>query len=390
MENLNKYWCVIPVYNNCDTIQSVANNCSLFMNNILIIDDGSTDANLLELFENTKFKVIRHNTNLGKGKAIMTAIDFVNNNKGTHIITIDGDGQHFPNDLPKFIEAIDNNPTAIIIGCRDFETDNIPNKSKFGRSFSNMWLKIESGGHCSDTQSGFRAYPVSLIKQINMKGSYYDFEVEVLARAVWGGILLKDINIKVFYPQEEDRVSSFKPFLDNFRISLMHTKLVLRHLLPFPHKQLIINDKPKIDLSFIKHPIKFFKFLLLDSATPMGLAASAALGTFLAVIPLFACHTIAIIYFSTKLHLNKVLAVAIQNLYVPPFAPGLCIYIGFYLRVGTPMQFSNLTAKAIKNNVHLYLLDWAIGSIIVAPIFSLIAACIVYSFSKRILKNNVA
>ena len=384
----NNCWCVIPVFNNAQTIEQVATDCSQYTKNLLIIDDGSTDANLVDLFADTDFTIISHEVNLGKGQALKTALDFLHKKDVEHMITIDGDGQHYASDIPKFIEASQDNKDAIIIGCRDFEVDNVPDKSKFGRSFSNMWLRIEAGIHCTDTQSGFRSYPVKHIHTLVMNGSHYDFEVEVLARAAWAGIQIKDVQIDVYYPPAEQRISSFKPFADNVRISWMHTKLVTRRLLPLPHKRLIELPKEKIDFSLFKDPRKFFMYLLKDNATPMGLAASAALGTFLAVVPLIACHTVAIIYASTRLHLNKALAVAIQNLYVPPLSPAICIYVGFYMRMGQTMVLHDMTFESVKKNIHLHLLDWLLGSLIVAPLFSVIAAFVVYNISKRILAEN--
>jgi len=224
-------WCVIPVYNNGNTVKLIAAGCRLYLKNILVIDDGSTDTDLLSLFQDTDIKVIRHERNMGKGKAIMTAVKFIGQNGGLFMITIDADGQHYPEDIKKFIPLLSGDDSSIIIGCRNFETSNVPASSRFGRKFANFWLRVETGTSIGDCQSGFRAYPVKYLSMIKTHGAHYDFEAEILARGAWAGLKLKTVPIEVWYPEPRSRVSSFKPFLDNFRISVMHSRLVGRRLL---------------------------------------------------------------------------------------------------------------------------------------------------------------
>lgn len=229
--NYDAIWCVVPVYNNGKTVKSIATKCRQYLKKVLVVDDGSTDADLFGLFRDTDIKVIRHERNLGKGKAIMTAAKFVEENGGLYMITIDADGQHYPEDLQKFIPLISGDDQSIIIGCRNFETENVPASSRFGRKFANFWLLVETGISIEDCQSGFRAYPVRCFSMIHMNGSHYDFEAEILAKGVWAGFKLKTVPIKVWYPEPQSRVSSFKPFLDNFRISVMHARLVGKSIL---------------------------------------------------------------------------------------------------------------------------------------------------------------
>ncbi|MCK5529012.1 MAG: glycosyltransferase family 2 protein, partial [Kiritimatiellae bacterium] len=146
--NSQQIWCIIPVYNNSATIKSMANSCREYIERVLVVDDGSTDIDIKSLFINSDITVISHDHNMGKGEAIKTGLDYVREHQGTHMITIDADGQHIPEDILKFITAIEKHPTDIIIGCRDFSKDNIPASSKFGRRFSNLWLRIETGRKC--------------------------------------------------------------------------------------------------------------------------------------------------------------------------------------------------------------------------------------------------
>lgn len=237
----DRIWCVIPVYNNCLTVKSIAEKCSLYLKNVLVVDDGSTDADIDKMFAETKIKVISHDKNMGKGEAIITAMKYIAEKDGLFMITIDADGQHYPEDLKKIIPLLQDDETSIIVGCRNFDIKNVPGSSRFGRKFASFWLRVETGITINDCQSGFRAYPVKHISKIRFYGSHYDFEAEVLARAVWAGLKLKTVDIGVWYPEPKERISAFKPFLDNVRISLMHTRLVGKRIM-----QLVLFKKKMV------------------------------------------------------------------------------------------------------------------------------------------------
>jgi glycosyltransferase involved in cell wall biosynthesis len=224
-------WCAIPVYNNGPTVKSVASECRLYLENVLVVDDGSRDADIPGMFSGTDISVIRHEQNRGKGEAIISAAKYVAEKKGLFMITIDADGQHFPRDIGKFINILSAGDSSIIIGCRNFGAANIPKSSRFGREFAKFWLWVETGVVIDDCQSGFRAYPVKDLLKLKLHGAHFDFEAEVLTRAVWAGIGLKTVGVDVWYPEPHKRVSAFRPFVDNLRISLMHTRLVGKRIL---------------------------------------------------------------------------------------------------------------------------------------------------------------
>lgn len=227
----NRIWCAVPVFNNSATVKSIASACRLYLNNVLVIDDGSADADISDMFAGADIAVIRHEKNRGKGEAIMTAAKYIAAKGGLFMITIDADGQHYPEDLDKFISVLKDNDSCIVIGCRNFNAENIPGSSRFGRKFANFWLRVETGISIDDCQSGFRAYPVKHLLELKLRGSRYDFESEVLARAVWAGLELKTVEVSVWYPEPMKRISAFRPVLDNLRISLMHARLVGKRIL---------------------------------------------------------------------------------------------------------------------------------------------------------------
>ncbi|MDP3283375.1 MAG: glycosyltransferase family 2 protein, partial [Desulfobacterales bacterium] len=125
-------WCVLPVYNNGRTVKSIADECRLYLNNVLVIDDGSTDADISGMFAGTGISVISHEKNRGKGEAIMTAAKYIAEKGGLFMITIDADGQHYPKDINKFVPFLSHDDSSIVIGCRNFNAENIPGSSRFG------------------------------------------------------------------------------------------------------------------------------------------------------------------------------------------------------------------------------------------------------------------
>ena len=144
--------------------------CRSILQNVVVVDDGSTDADVAALLSGLDVVVLKHEKNLGKGQAILTASRYVEEQGGVYMITIDADGQHAPQDIEKFIPLMREDEPAIIIGCRDFNTENVPASSRFGRSFANFWLKVETGRTVDDCQSGFRAYPVSISQPSAIQG----------------------------------------------------------------------------------------------------------------------------------------------------------------------------------------------------------------------------
>ena len=381
-------WCVIPTFNNKETIKQVASACRKYLRQVLVVDDGSTDTDIISLFKNTDIRVLKHPKNMGKGQAIRTALDFIAKQSGKFMLTIDADGQHYPEDINKFLPLLENNPTAMIIGCRDFKQKNIPEKSQFGRAFSNFWLRLETGVAISDTQSGFRSYPVEYMAKIKTSGNYYDFESEILTRACWSGLKIKEVEIKVFYPEPNLRVSSFHPLLDNLRISLMHIRLLGRRLLPWPYLKIVPPEKTALPINIIIHPIKLIKALLQENATPLGLACSAGVGIFLGVLPLVSIHMLAVLYISSRLHLNKIMALSIQNLCMPPFIPVACIELGHFMLYRK--WLTDISWHTIFGSIPERIWEWFLGSLILAPLAAIITVFVIYLSAKAIQRKIIS
>lgn len=223
---------VIPTYNNETTIRAVVESVLPYSPNVIVVNDGSTDSTtqILQEIEN-QIILISYTKNRGKGYALKQAFAEAKKHNFTHAVTLDADGQHKASDLPLFAEAISQHDDAFIIGSRQFDLPNMPSKNSFANKFSNFWFRVQTAHNLPDTQTGFRAYP---LKRLNYKGpinNRYEAELEILVRAAWKNIPLVPININVYYPPKEERVSHYRPTIDFIRISLLNTVLCFAAIL---------------------------------------------------------------------------------------------------------------------------------------------------------------
>lgn len=225
------YCILIPTYNNEKTLEKVILNALQYTPSVIVVNDGSTDSTsqiLQRLSDNNDtLEVVTYQPNRGKGAAIKAGFKRAEELGFEYAITVDSDGQHFLDEIPKFLAKVTPGSKILIIGNRDMTASHIPARSLFGRKFSNFWAKLETGRELCDTQSGYRLYTVAEMNKFHFFTSRYDFEVEALIRWVWRGYDTDVADIAVYYPPLEERVSHFKAFKDNFRISILNAFLVL-------------------------------------------------------------------------------------------------------------------------------------------------------------------
>jgi glycosyltransferase involved in cell wall biosynthesis len=224
---------LLPTYNNVTTLSLVLEEAKRHVAAVLVVNDGSTDGTKQLLSGLFTGNVIHHEKNLGKGEALRTGLEFALKNGFKTVISMDTDGQHLVEDLPRVIKAAAENPEAIIIGDRQLslKSEDVPGHSRFGRRFSDFWVWLETGKRIADTQSGFRAYPVCRLLLSEIATRKFDFEIEILVRSMWHGVPVKSIPVGVFYPEKQSRISHFEPFWDNFRLTLLHSRLMVERAL---------------------------------------------------------------------------------------------------------------------------------------------------------------
>jgi len=359
---------IIPTYNNHKTLKRVLDSVLKYTSNVIVVNDGSTDttAQILEMYPN--LEQIHHSKNMGKGMAIRDGFKKALDLNYDYAITIDSDGQHFPSDIPAFIESLEKDGDALLIGSRNMTQENVPRKSSFGNKFSNFWFWFETGNKLEDTQSGFRLYPLRKIPNRYFTNKF-EFEIEVIVRSAWKSVAVKNIPVQVLYDPEE-RVSHFRPFKDFTRISILNTFLVTIALIYIKPRDFFRKLKKKGLKKF------FLENILESNDSNARKAFSIALGVFIGISPFWGFQTILVLFLAVLLKLNKAIAFAFSNISFPPLIP-FVIYgslkIGSYFIVSDKPLILNMdmTLADIQKNIAQYVVGSFILATFMAVLFGL-------------------
>ena len=243
---------LIPTYNNAGTLERVLNEVLEYTSNILVINDGSTDHtnDILATFPSiTKYQ---YHKNKGKGFALRKGFKLAQEAGFKYAISMDSDGQHFADDLPVFLEPVKTkkaeDPEPLIIGSRKMDHPSVPHKSSLGNKLSTFMFLVETGISLTDTQCGYRLYPLDLINSLPLFSTKFELEIEVIVKAAWEGAAVQNLPVKVLYDPQE-RVTHFRPLQDVARITLLNIIFVLVlifYILPrAAWRKLQIKKKPK-------------------------------------------------------------------------------------------------------------------------------------------------
>lgn len=226
----NRFAVVIPVYNHEQRIAEVIHKSKKLGFPVIVVDDGSTDSTPLVIKKIKGITILQHGINRGKGAALKTGLAEASQ-VADWAITIDADGQHEPGDGREMIKAIPDGERPIVIGVRqDMVGPDVPWTSSFGRQFSNFWVWASGGRWLSDTQSGFRIYPVPETLQLGVRADRFQFEVEVLARAGWKKLPVCLAPVQVSYYPGMERISHFRPFVDFMRNFSTFARLIVQRI----------------------------------------------------------------------------------------------------------------------------------------------------------------
>ena len=299
-----------------------------------------------------------------------------------YALTIDSDGQHFPDDIPLFVAEVEQHPGAFVVGARNLTSDNMPGKNTFANKFSNFWFRLETGMKLDDTQSGFRLYPLRHIGSMNYYTARFEFELEILVFAAWKGHAVKNIPVRVYYPPGEERISHFRPVRDFTRISVLNTLLVLIAFLWVLPKRFLTrltwaNIRRFIDVQIIH-----------SGESNVRISLAVMLGVFMGIVPVWGYQMILAVFLAHLLRLNKILTLVASNISIPPVIP--FILYGSYatgcLALNRPVVFyyKDLSLENIKVVLQQYL----VGSFILALVCSIVAACIVFCLLSVFRKHR--
>jgi len=374
---------IIPTYNNERTLANVVRGVLDLTDQVIVINDGSTDSTRQILEEFSNLVIVNFPENRGKGFAIRTGFKAALIRGYKYAITIDSDGQHLPADLPKFIEKIEDEPGSMIIGARDLAQAGIPGGTTFGNRFSNFWTWIETGYKLPDTQSGYRLYPLEPLENMNFVTNRFEFEIEVLVRLAWKGVKLDSVPVGVVYPKGSERVSHFRPFTDFARISLLNTCLVLLAIMFF-RPWMIIRDISRDGIGELVR-----KHLLNPGESNFRKSASIALGVFMGIAPVWGWQMAIALTLAFLFRLNKAITLIAANISIPPMIP--LILFASYMTGGLVMNNhlaipydTGITFEFVKENFFQYV----IGALIFGAALGILAGAVTWILLAIFRKNK--
>ena len=177
--------------------------------------------------------VVRHDSNRGKGAAILSGLAVAASLGARFVVTVDADGQHDPDNARRLLAALESNVACLVLGVRaDMNQVDVPWSSRMGRGFSGFWVWASGGPRLTDSQSGFRVYPVAETLALPTRARRYEFEVEVLVHAHRAGLPIREVPVSVSYDPPGGRVSHFRPWRDFGRNSMTFTRLIVSRFVP--------------------------------------------------------------------------------------------------------------------------------------------------------------
>lgn len=238
---------IIPAYNEEATIVRLVEAVIPLVDDVIVVDDGSVDGTP-DLLRGLNISYLRNEKNIGKGGSLQRGFHAAIRKNADYVITLDGDGQHLPSDIPLLLEAAKTNRRSIIIAARLKDRDNAPWVRRFANRFADFWISWAAGYPIMDTQSGFRLYPTEVIREQKIRSGPdrgFVFESELLIEAAREGVYSSHVPITSIYHPGARR-SHYVPARDTWRIILMVAAKLLKkgmypigllrvlHILPTP------------------------------------------------------------------------------------------------------------------------------------------------------------
>lgn len=230
---------IIPVYNHPAHLTALAAHLNRFNLPVIMVNDGSNDACTAVLRQLAQqyacIDLVEHRHNQGKGQAVMTGLHHAFEQGYSHALQLDADGQHDWQDIPRFLQAADEHPQAMVIGLPQFDAS-VPKKRLYGRYATHIWVWINSlSFDIQDSMCGFRVYPLAQTVKVLDSAKFQPrmgFDSEILVRLKWENVQFINVPTRVIYP--EDGISHFNVWRDNLGMARAHSRLLGGMLLRLP------------------------------------------------------------------------------------------------------------------------------------------------------------
>jgi uncharacterized protein (DUF2062 family) len=369
---------IIPCFDHAGTVAAMA--CAARAHApVIVVDDGST----VPLPGMPECMVVRLAQNGGKAAALRAGFQKAVELGFTHAITMDADGQHFAEDLPKFLAAARAQPEALVVGWRDFYSAGAPAGRRRSNAVSTFWFRVETGVRLRDTQCGFRCYPLDLTQRLKTRSGRYAFELEFMVRASWVGTPIVAAPVKCVYEPEQLRQSHFRPVRDLAHITIMNIGLVLQSWIVPRTLRVVWSFGEKKTLRKT-----IYEFFAEHAHDPLRLALAVGLGLFFGIAPFWGYQMLLAATVAHWLRLNKAITVLASNISIPPMMPFIlygALALGHWIFAGQPLELS--PHQMTKSRALEYLWQWVVGSVALGAILGTLGTIITYGTARLVGKK---
>jgi glycosyltransferase involved in cell wall biosynthesis len=207
---------LVPAFNEASHIATVVRGASRFVDLVVVIDDGSTDGTA-DLARSAGATCIQLPANSGKASALRAGIRYAAAGDFTHILTLDGDGQHRGEDIPVLLDMARQTRADLVIGTRSFDRDRMPRSRFYSNTVGSRFASALVGLRILDSQSGFRLIRLEKLLDLELRSRFYEFEMEVLVKMARQGCSIAQARISTIYENGQSR-SKMKPIRDTMWI----------------------------------------------------------------------------------------------------------------------------------------------------------------------------
>jgi glycosyltransferase involved in cell wall biosynthesis len=209
---------LIPAFNEAPHIANIVERARAHVETVIVIDDGSDDGTA-EIARTAGATCLQLRTNCGKALALRTGISHARERNFTHVVTLDGDGQHLPEDIPVMLRVAEETGADLIIGARSFDRALMPGARYFSNVIGSRLASALVGSEIRDSQSGFRVFRLDKLDDAKLRSRYYEFEMETLIKMARSGCAIAHAPIRMVYDDGHAR-SKMKPVRDTVRVCL--------------------------------------------------------------------------------------------------------------------------------------------------------------------------
>ena len=209
---------LIPAFNEVPYIAAVVKGAQQHVEKVVVIDDGSGDGTGQVAWD-AGATCLRSPRNRGKASALRMGIDFARAGNFTHVLTLDGDGQHLPEDIPAMLRVAEETGADLVIGARSFDRASMPRSRYYSNTIGSRIASSLVGRQIRDSQSGFRLFRLDKLLGTKLRSRYYELEMEVLIKMARSGCSIAHAPISTVYHDGEAR-SKMKPVRDTVRVCL--------------------------------------------------------------------------------------------------------------------------------------------------------------------------